>query len=142
MPHAYIAGPLFNEGEHWFDEQIEACARRAGFTTFLPHRDGVEGKLKGPDKLRRIFDEDVAAIDAADVVVANLNGLMVDDGTAWEIGYAYARGKRLVGIRTDWRATFEHQVVNLMIECSLHHMARSLTELEAVLQAWAAGSDQ
>ncbi len=139
MPHAYIAGPLFNEGERWFDEQIEACARRAGFTTFLPHRDGIEGQSKGPGNLRRIFDEDVAAIDAANIVIANLNGLMVDDGTAWEIGYAYARGKHLVGVRTDWRATFEHQAVNLMIECALHRLVRSLAELEAYLQTRAAG---
>ena len=26
MVHAYIAGPLFNEGERWFDEQIEQVA--------------------------------------------------------------------------------------------------------------------
>ena len=33
---AYIAGPLFNEGERWFDEQINALAEAAGFVTFLP----------------------------------------------------------------------------------------------------------
>ena len=36
---------------------------------------------------------DRAAIDACDVVVALLDGAQVDDGTAWEIGYAYAKGK-------------------------------------------------
>ena len=46
MPQAYIAGPLFNEGERWFDEQIERIATEAGFTIFPPHRDGKEGKIK------------------------------------------------------------------------------------------------
>ena len=29
---AYIAGPLFNEGERWFDEQIDAIARQFDIT--------------------------------------------------------------------------------------------------------------
>jgi len=135
--HAYIAGPLFNEGERWFDEQIEQCASQAGMTTFLPARDGLEGKIKGPDNICRIFAEDRDAIDAADIVVANLNGITTDDGTAWEIGYAYAKGKHLVGIYTDWRTQFADQVVNLMIECSLNKLVRSLDELRTYLNEYA-----
>lgn len=138
MPKAYIAGPLFNEGERWFDEQIERLAAEAGLTTFLPHRDGKEGKMKNATNIPRIFAEDVAAIDAADIVIANLNGITTDDGTAWELGYAYARGKLLVGIYTDWRLHFPHQTVNLMIECSLAHLSRSLDDLRDYLHAWVA----
>ncbi len=133
MPIAYIAGPLFNEGERWFDEQVEQIAAAAGYTTFLPHRDGKEGKIKSQDNIAAIFAEDVAAIDKADIVIANLNGITTDDGTAWEIGYAYAKGKHLVGIYTDWRLQHKHQVVNLMIERSLHKMVRSLDELRDYL---------
>lgn len=133
MPYAYIAGPLFNEGERWFDEQVEQIAAAAGYTTFLPHRDGKEGKIKSQDNIAAIFAEDVAAIDKADIVIANLNGITTDDGTAWEIGYAYAKGKHLVGIYTDWRLQHKHQVVNLMIERSLHKMVRSLDELRDYL---------
>lgn len=142
MPTAYIAGPLFNEGERWFDEQIERIAAEAGLTTFLPHRDGKEGQMKTATNIPRIFAEDVAAIDAADIVIANLNGLTTDDGTAWELGYAYARGKHLVGIYTDWRLHFQHQTVNLMIECSLHRLVRSLDELRDYLHTWAAQHGQ
>lgn len=133
MPNAYIAGPLFNESERWFDEQIEQIAAGAGFTTFLPHRDGTEGKIKGPDNIPNIFAEDVAAIDRADIVIANLNGITTDDGTAWELGYAYAKGKHLIGVYTDWRLQHKHQIVNLMIECSLHKLVRSLDELKIYL---------
>ena len=132
---AYIAGPLFNAGERWFDEQIEACAARVGLTTFLPHRDGKE-LLQSPSTPEAIFRIDVQAIDEADIVIANLNGITVDDGTAWELGYAYARGKHLVGIYTDMRLSFPNLVVNLMIECSLHKLVRSLDELETYLQAY------
>ncbi|MBZ0298900.1 MAG: nucleoside 2-deoxyribosyltransferase [Anaerolineae bacterium] len=130
---AYIAGPLFNEGERWFDEQIDAVARRAGLDTFLPHRDGKE-MLEGEWTPRRIFEIDVAAIHDCDLVIANLNGVVPDDGTAWELGYAYGQGKHLIGVYTDMRLSFPGQVVNLMLECSLHKLARSLDELEAYLQ--------
>ena len=132
--NAYIAGPLFNESERWWDEQIELCAREAGLTTFLPHRDGKEGGVKGPDNIVCIFEEDRDAIDRADMVIANLNGITTDDGTAWEIGYAYAKGKHLVGVYTDWRLQHKHQVVNLMLECSLNKLVRSLNELRAYLK--------
>ncbi|MBZ0287413.1 MAG: nucleoside 2-deoxyribosyltransferase [Anaerolineae bacterium] len=139
MVYAYIAGPLFNEGERWFDEQIEQIAREAGFATFLPHRDGQESKTyEGKERVRHIFAEDVGGVDRADIVIANLNGVTTDDGTAWELGYAYARGKHLVGIYTDWRLQFPHQTVNLMIECSLHKLVHSLDELRAYLAGYTA----
>jgi nucleoside 2-deoxyribosyltransferase len=140
MPHAYIAGPLFNESERWWDEQIEQVASAAGLTTFLPHRDGKEGKIKGPENIYAIFAEDRDAIDRADIVIANLNGITTDDGTAWEMGYAYARGKYLVGIYTDWRLQHKHQVVNLMLECSLNKMVRSLDELSGCLLEYVVAS--
>jgi len=134
---AYIAGPLFNEGERWFDEQIDAIAQKVGLETFLPHRDGKE-MLPEIRDINAIFKLDRDMVDASDVVIANLNGINVDDGTAWEIGYAYAKAKHLVGIRTDMRLSFEGQVVNLMIECSLNHVVKSLDELESYLTTWLA----
>jgi nucleoside 2-deoxyribosyltransferase len=44
-------------------------------------------------------------IDGADAVLAVLDGADVDSGTAAEIGYAYARGLPVVGIRLDLRTT-------------------------------------
>jgi len=128
---AYIAGPLFDPGERWFDEQIEQIVAAAGFRTFLPHRDAP--KQDSIRAVREVFDCDRAAIDAADVVVANLNGITTDDGTAWELGYAFARGKCIIGVHDDWRRRFDDEVVNLMIECSLDHLVRSLDDLPAAL---------
>ena len=125
---AYIAGPLFNEGERWFMERICALAESAGFETFLPHRD-TPAEFIQPRNPGAIFRSDLDALDRAALVVANLNGITSDDGTAWELGYAYARGVHLVGIYTDLRLTFPEQVTNLMLERSLNHLARSLEEL-------------
>ncbi len=135
---AYIAGPLFNEGERWFDEQIDARAQKVGLETFLPHRDGME-LLPTNRTINDIFQLDVRMIDACDIVIANLNGVTTDDGTAWELGYAYARGKHLIGVYTDMRLTFNEQVVNLMIECALDKLVRSLDALEDYLRTYVEG---
>jgi nucleoside 2-deoxyribosyltransferase len=132
-PRAYIAGPLFDEGERWFITKIDALVAEAGFETFLPHRDNPP---KTKDNVQEIFANDKRGIDECDIVVANLNGLTTDDGTAWELGYAYATGKYLIGWHTDWRSRFEHEVVNLMIETSLNEMTRSLAELKQALATW------
>jgi nucleoside 2-deoxyribosyltransferase len=101
-----------------------------GYETFLPHRDNPP---KTADKVHEIFRNNVAAIDRCGLVVANLNGITTDDGTAWEIGYAAAREKRLVGVYTDWRRRFDDEIVNLMIDCSMDRIVRSLDELADVL---------
>jgi len=113
-PYAYIAGPLFDEGERWFIEKVDRLVADNGFETFLPHRDNPP---KTHDNVREIFLNDKGGIDRCDVVVANLNGIATDDGTAWEMGYAYGLGKYTIGLYTDWRARFPapDEVVNLMM---------------------------
>ena len=129
-PLVYLAGPLFDEGERWFMEQLDELVGGLGFRTFLPHRDNPP---KNADNVPEIFANDRRGIDESTIVVANLNGVTTDDGTAWEIGYAFAKGKTLVGFHSDWRSRFPDEVVNLMIECSLDHMVRTLDELRDVL---------
>ena len=134
-PRAYVAGPLFDEGERWWIEQVDQLVADAGFITFLPHRDNPP---KDEFNVRAIFENDKRGIDEADVVVANLNGVITDDGTAWELGYAYAKGKYIIGLHTDWRMRFPNEVVNLMMECSMDRMVRNLDDLRAALAEWLA----
>lgn len=129
-PLAYLAGPLFDEGERWQMEQLDELVASCGWRTFLPHRDNPP---KTADNVPEIFANDRGGIDDCSLVVANLNGVTTDDGTAWELGYAYAKGKTLVGFHTDWRTRFPDEIVNLMIQCSLDHLVRSLAELQATV---------
>ena len=132
-PLVYVAGPLFDEGERWWIEQIDQAIVDAGFDTFLPHRDNPD---KTPDNTRIIFENNKAAMDRCDVIIANLNGLTTDDGTAWELGYGFALGTYEIGMRTDWRERFEGEVVNLMIESSVDRLVRSLDDLISALIEW------
>lgn len=58
------------------------------------------------------------SIDSADAVFAVLDGVDVDSGTAAEIGYAFARGKHVCGLRTDFRLAGDNHgsVVNLQVQ--------------------------
>lgn len=103
----YMAGPLFSEADRVFLERmVESLARASGLDPvadfFLPHRDG--GELgKGP-KRKDIFGLDVQQVDSATIVVGLLDGQDVDSGTCIELGYAYAKGKKIFGLLTDFRA--------------------------------------
>jgi hypothetical protein len=79
--HAYIAGPLFNEGERFWNGEINSRVAKAAFTTYIPQRDGT--KLAHKSDVHKIYEEDKKAITEADLIVANLDGMDVDAGTAW-----------------------------------------------------------
>ena len=133
---AYIAGPLFNEGERWWVEELEKTVISIGFSTFLPHRDNPP---KTPETIQTIFENNRNGIEESDILIANLNGITTDDGTAWELGYAAALMKPSIGIFTDWRTRYEgEEIVNLMIGCSLDQIVKSLDELAAALNIWKA----
>jgi nucleoside 2-deoxyribosyltransferase len=70
----------------------------------------------------------MAALDNCEVVVAILDGPDADSGTSFEMGYARGRGKRVIGVRTDFRGSKDHEV-NLMLSnaCSDMVMEPSTT---------------
>ncbi|MEK6848231.1 MAG: nucleoside 2-deoxyribosyltransferase, partial [Nanoarchaeota archaeon] len=52
--------------------------------------------------VKKIFEGDIVnGFKGINLVVANLNGLSVGAGTAWEIGYAYAKKIPIIGIKMD-----------------------------------------
>jgi nucleoside 2-deoxyribosyltransferase len=71
---------------------------------------------------REIGANNTAAIDRCDLVVAVLDGVDVDSGTAAEIGYAFAKGKPIVGYRGDFRLSADNEgsTVNLQVEYFVH----------------------
>jgi nucleoside 2-deoxyribosyltransferase len=105
---AYFAAPLFNEMERRYNlevvERIENC-----LDVFLPQRDGgllvklVNEGLSVDAAERSIFEKDLSAIEAADIVISVLDGAHIDEGVAFELGFAFALGKPCVGLQTDAR---------------------------------------
>lgn len=96
----YIAGKIGTESELEVLEEIDKLCKSLGFETFLPHRD--VGITKSINDVERIFKGDIEeGFSNIDLIVASLDGLHVGAGTAWELGYAYAKGIPAIGIKTD-----------------------------------------
>jgi nucleoside 2-deoxyribosyltransferase len=80
------------------------------------------------------------SIRAADAVLAVLDGVDVDSGTASEMGFAFALGKRVHGLRTDNRLIGDNEgsVINLQvqywIEASGGKLVRTLDDAVAIFQ--------
>ena len=98
----YIAGPLFTLAEQLFNKNLKAdlVAIKPDWDFFLPqyeviYRDGMSAQELARECLRGLVK--------SDLVIAILDGSDVDSGTAFEIGVAYAKGKRIIGLRTDFR---------------------------------------
>ncbi len=112
----YLAAPLFSAAETAWNRQIAAFLEGYAYEVFLPQEAGDTEAGRGTDVHQRIFSANRAALDRADLVVAVIDGADADSGTAWEMGYAYARGIPVYAIRTDFRMIGLHERVNLMLE--------------------------
>ena len=117
MRTVYLAAPLFSEAECDFNRKLRDEIKSAGFNVFLPQEDSNNVRDE-KNRQNIIFNKNVDAIENSSIIVAVIDGTDVDSGTAWEIGYAFARGKPIIGLRTDFRTLGIEGTVNLMIERS------------------------
>jgi nucleoside 2-deoxyribosyltransferase len=129
-PLIYLAGPLFSEAELDFNLALTARIEES-LDVFLPQRDG--GKLVdllacGVEEraaYKSIFDRDLRALEAACALLIVLDGRAIDEGAAFELGYAYAHSKLCFGLQTDPRRLLPAGN-NPMIEIPLQGIFRSI----------------
>ena len=119
MKKVYFAGPMFCKSEKDYNAAVAAMLEDAGYSVFLPQRDGNEAALMKDEteeeRTRVIFDVDTAAIRNADVLFMVLDGRVPDEGACVELGIAYALGKPCYGIKTDVRAAENGMDLNPLI---------------------------
>jgi len=92
----YLAGPdvFAPDAGRRFESMRRAC-REAGCTPLTPADADFPAGLTGRELAAWIKEANRQLIDAADAVIANISpfrGPNMDPGTAWEIGYAEAKG--------------------------------------------------
>jgi hypothetical protein len=140
----YFAGPLFTPYERSFIDECAERLRSDGIHVFVPHEDAL---ATGDTSAASIFAKDWKGLADADAVVAVLDGPMVDDGTACEIGifYALMRGDSsrmgIVGLLTDLRGTLRHEGhgLNLFVLGCIEaagKVCNSMDEVAAALAEW------
>jgi nucleoside 2-deoxyribosyltransferase len=157
----YLASPLgFAESTRAFMERLAAGLRThvAVINPWEDHRFdaelgralGLDSRTKRLEILTRINTEigrsNVANIAEADGIVAVLDGVDVDSGTASEIGYGFGLGKRIYGLRTDFRLAGDNEasIVNLQIQYFIESSGGAVfTDVQELLGAvaeWAANA--
>jgi nucleoside 2-deoxyribosyltransferase len=123
----YLAAPMFSKGERDFNAGIKDRLVEQNFDVVLP-QETCKGK-------KDTFGCCMKYLDTCDVVLAVFDGPQVDDGTAFECGYAFASGIPVIGLRTDFRRVGEHtNRVNLMLESSASEICKSMDEVMTVLK--------
>jgi nucleoside 2-deoxyribosyltransferase len=98
MTKLFLSGPLFTVAEREFNAGLARFLDAQGFEVWLPQERVPRGGAKA------IFQSCVKGIEWADAVVACMDGPDPDSGTAWEVGYAYAKRKPIVCYRSDFRS--------------------------------------
>jgi nucleoside 2-deoxyribosyltransferase len=149
----YMAGPLgFSEaGRAFHGSVLVPFVERLGFEAVDPWAladarkiEAIQRMPYGPERRDawRVLNREIgatnrAAIDGAHGVVAVLDGVDVDSGTAAEIGYAFARGKLIVGYRGDFRLSADNEgsLVNLQVEYFIRESGGTIVERYADLES-------
>lgn len=130
----YVASPLgFAESTRpFYNDVLLPSIKSAGFevldpwvltsekviktATDVPYGQKRRDKWQEVNKV--IGKNNADAIEKCDLIVAVLDGVDVDSGTASEIGYGSALGKPIIGYRGDFRLSADNEgsLVNLQVE--------------------------
>ena len=122
----YLAAPVFTQAHRrWNRAFAEALTAAWSESTVLDDQldvilpqtfrapEGTDAAAK--ERFDALGQACIVAIEQADALVTVLEGADADSGVAFEHGFAYARGKPIVGVRTDVRANRVHGL-NIMLD--------------------------
>ena len=150
----YIASPFgFSEaGRFFMYNEIIPLLENNSFEIIDPWKltdqekidtvEALEGKEKrlAWEKLNyEIGENNKKGIEASNIILAILDGTDIDSGTASEIGFGVALGKKVVGYRSDFRLSGDNigATVNLQVEYFIKSsggkIVRSLNEVTPAL---------
>ena len=134
-------GGLFTVQGRWWDDQIESLLSELGAEVYNPWRESKEKQLRADvpaEKLRKeVFTLDRTGVDISQGVIMLGEGAAgeVSSGTAWETGYAYARNKPILCMRTDLRGELNRLLKECLFDgrvcgdlCTLREHAASAIE--------------
>ena len=129
----YLAAPLFSESEKQYNRYLKDILQPY-FDVYLPQEDGkllvdlVKNGMNADEAEKIVFCNDVDAIAESDVLLILLDGRAVDEGAAFELGYAYSLGKQCIGLQTDPRRLLLTGN-NPMLKCAMTSVFESTESL-------------
>jgi nucleoside 2-deoxyribosyltransferase len=145
----YCSVPLFCAEEVGGMNAIAKVLEKAGFQTFLPHRDGLEAYImrfrnssftSTISGIRTRVDYAIFSLDVYELIercnalVCNLNGRVSDEGMIVEAALAYAADKPLILFKDDARAPFGGYDNSMLTSLAHGKIVKNLKELPAALR--------
>lgn len=121
----YLASGFFTKETR---EEVEFWAkwlRNAGHEMFVPMEHTIPNAwdLTNEEWGKKVFEMDIKAIDECDALFYIDWGYQGDCGAAWEVGYAYAKGKKIICLPKG-------QTMSLMCANAVNIMMKDLVELK------------
>ena len=114
----YLAAQVFQQADRIYNRRLARLLeeRLPACEVILPQdfRVARGGSFNDRRRLAELYQQCRRALQSADLILAILDGADVDSGVAFEIGYARALEKPVVGLRTDYRQ-LQRKGVNMMI---------------------------
>lgn len=118
--NVYIASPFFTDCQRKILTdvliRIKNHFAKSGFDAnfFIPMEHFIEDGENLPNHIwgQKVFEMDKRAIDDCDIMIALDFGFSADSGTAWEIGYAFAKGKKVFVINAAEGGVRSLMIVN------------------------------
>ena len=129
----YIAAPFFNVHQVSVVEKIKKILESFSIEYFSPKDElGIlEGRESTNDQRQAIFEGNCKGIEFSGLVIAVIDDF--DKGVLWEMGYAYAKGKKIL-VYSD----VSGRGMNIMLSQSSVGMVNGIDQL----QEWLKISDQ
>lgn len=101
----YFASPLFSDMERFYNDYLvkKIRAKYPELKVYLPQEQGDINDKESYADSKMIAKYDTDALLASQLVLAVLDGPIIDVGVASEIGVAYQAGIPVLGLYTDSR---------------------------------------
>lgn len=111
----YLASPFFNDEEkNVYRNVIDILRSQKNIDLFVPQEHTIPNAWDLSNRVwaENVFAVDLLALQKADVIVVLNYGMYSDSGTAWECGYAYALGKKVVSVCVGYDKAFSLMMLN------------------------------
>ena len=124
----YLAGPMFTAADAAYNLALAVRLRARGFDVFCPNEsEPTNDKTRTDITPRLIYEVDIAAVEASNVVVYHVSE---DSGANWEAGYMDcltrhvdpARYWGVIGLATDMRLRTPPHPEKVGVENQAYHI--------------------
>ncbi|KAF1296572.1 nucleoside 2-deoxyribosyltransferase [Enterococcus sp. JM4C] len=101
----YFAAPMFAKSDLQYNTMVVEKIRELSedVSVYLPQENGDINNKSAYADSKMIAQADTEKVLESQLLIALLDGLVIDPGVASEVGVAYAKGIPMIGLYTDTR---------------------------------------